>query len=129
MSGYIYTNSYNYLQHLEEDIENVLGDYLDIENIDDCEMSRATVENMLYENLWTDDSVTGNGLGSYTFNAALAEEYLEGNWELASEAYREFGYDEEDIFAKGPEAADVTIRCYLLSQAISNVLDSIGLLY
>lgn len=70
------------------------------------------------------DSVTGNASGSYTFNTWTAEEYLCHNWELLGEALTEFGCD-MSYLEKGAEACDVTIRCYLLGQAISEVLDEI----
>ena len=52
------------------------------------------------------------------------EEYLCHNWELLGEALTEFGCD-MSYLGKGAEACDVTIRCYLLGQAISEVLDEI----
>lgn len=66
------------------------------------------------------DSVTGNA----SFNTWTAEEYLCHNWELLGEALTEFGCD-MSYLEKGAEACDVTIRCYLLGQAISEVLDEI----
>lgn len=81
-------------------------------------------EEKLYDELWTEDSVTGNGSGSYYCNAWKAEEAICHNMELAQEAYEEFGYD--GIRAKDEaEAIDVTIRCYLLGQAISNALEEL----
>lgn len=68
------------------------------------------------------DGVTGNASGSYTFNLWEAEENLCHNWELLCESLTEFGYD-MSYLENGPEACDVTIRCYLLGQAISEVLD------
>jgi hypothetical protein len=66
--------------------------------------------------------VTGNASGSYTFNAWKAEEYLCHNLDLLGEALAEFGCEPNYITEKGAEACDVTIRCYLLGQAISEVL-------
>ena len=42
------------------------------------------------------------------------------NLDLLAEANEEFG-GSSDILSDGAEACDVTIRCYLLSQAIENV--------
>ena len=42
------------------------------------------------------------------------------------EALKEFGCGIEYL-EKGAEACDVTIRCYLLSGAISEVIDELGL--
>lgn len=83
-----------------------------------------TLEQDLNDTLFTYDSVTGNASGSYTFNTWTADEYLCHNWELLGEALTEFGCD-MSYLEKGAEACDVTIRCYLLGQAISEVLDEI----
>lgn len=74
----------------------------------------------LNEKLFVEDSVTGNASGSYTFNAWKAEEYLCHNLDLLAEANEEFG-GSSDILSDGAEMCDVTIRCYLLWQAIENV--------
>lgn len=77
----------------------------------------------LNDALWVDDSVTGNGSGSYFFNSYEAEEALAGNWDLAAEALEMFGCDSINPFEKGAEWVDVTIRCYLLSQCISDYIE------
>ena len=46
--------------------------------------------------------------------------------DLLKEALEEFGCD-IGYLEKGAEACDVTIRCYLLSSAISEVIDKLGL--
>lgn len=74
---------------------------------------------------WTCDSVTGNASGSYYCNTWKAEEALAHNWDLLAEALEEFGQDGTDVLKKGAEAMDVTIRCYLLGQAIAAVLDDL----
>jgi hypothetical protein len=68
--------------------------------------------------------VTGNASGSYTFSTWQAEENLCHNLDLLGEALKEFG-DGADFLEKGAEACDVTIRCYLLGQAISEALDEV----
>lgn len=45
------------------------------------------------------------------------------NWDLLAEALENFGQDGTDILKQGAEAMDVTIRCYLLGQAIAEVLE------
>ena len=77
----------------------------------------------LNDDLWIDDSVTGNASGSYYCNTRKAEEALAHNLDLLGEALREFGCGPEYLIEKGAEAADVTIRCYLLYSAISEALD------
>lgn len=87
-----------------------------MERYDYLEAIKEDVLNYINENN------TGNASGSYTFNAWTAEEYLCHNFELLGEALTEFGCD-MSYLEKGAEACDVTIRCYLLGQAISEVLD------
>ena len=82
-----------------------------------------------YDQLWIEDSVTGNASGSYTFNRWQAGEYVQSNMGLAVAAFREFGSLKE--FAEKVEAdewefIDVTIRCYLLSQVLSEAFEIRG---
>lgn len=76
-------------------------------------------EDELNDILWTDDSVTGNGSGSYTFSTWRAEENLCHNSELLAEAYAEFGGE----MHKDAESQDVTIRCYLLGQLVHECVE------
>ena len=69
---------------------------------------------------WTADSVTGNGSGSYFFNSYKAQEAL-GDliWsDDLADMFREFGYDSVPM-EKGPEYIDVSVRCFLLDEVIS----------
>lgn len=111
---------YDYLEAVKEDVLN----YINENNIVVTSENRDEVEQDLNDTLFTYDSVTGNASGSYTFNAWEAEEYLCHNWDLLVEALTEFGSD-MSYLERGAEACDVTIRCYLLGQAISEALDEI----
>lgn len=116
---------YNYLEAMKSDIL----DYLvanDIEKVND--ENRADIEEQLYDDLWVEDSVTGNGSGSYTFNSWQAAEMVCHNEDLLAEALEEFGCDLQCYkrAIESPEYADVTIRCYLLSQAIVMALTEWG---
>lgn len=111
---------YNYHDAICADIR----DYIESEEIKVYHSNREEVEEKLNDILWTSDSVTGNGSGSYTFNTWQAEENICHNLDLLAEACREFGCN-IDILEEGAEAADVTIRCYLLGQCLAEVLDDI----
>lgn len=111
---------YDYLSHICEDVR----DYISEKGIEVNQDNREEVEKQLNDDLFVEDSVTGNGSGSYFSNAWKAEEAIAHNWDLLAEAIDEFGGN-TDVLRQGPEAADVTIRCYLLGQAISAVLDEI----
>ena len=115
--------AYNYLEELKSDVRNyikeVASDYMDCEDMDELRDS-------LYDNLWNEDSVTGNGSGSYTFNREKAKEYVSDNMDLMVEAYKDLDSIEslvDDLEALDFETIDVTIRCYLLSQALDEVLE------
>lgn len=112
--------TYDYLENVKEDVRN----YIEENEIVVTSSNREEVEQELNDTLFVNDSVTGNASGSYTFSAWQAEENLCHNFELLTEALTEFGCD-LSYLEKGAEACDVTIRCYLLGQAISGVLDEI----
>lgn len=118
---------YNYLEAMKSDIKDYIKNEINTANYSD----REELENDLNDILWNEDSVTGNASGSYTFNRADSEEYVTDNIDLLAEACKEFGVNNETVgekfFAEDWEYFDVTIRCYLLSQAISEALDEIDL--
>lgn len=116
---------YDYLQAVTEDVKQYILDEVDASQYADREALEEALEEALNDDLWTADSVTGNASGSYYCNAWRAEEALSHNWDLLAEALEEFGEDETDILKEGAEAMDVTIRCYLLGQAISAALDDL----
>lgn len=110
---------YNYFEAVKEDVKN----YIENEIVLSDYANREELEEHLNETLFTVDSVTGNASGSYTFSTYQAEEYLCHNWEVLAEALDEFGETDINLIKKGAEWCDVTIRCYLLSRAISETLD------
>ena len=113
---------YNYLEAVTNDVREYIRDNIDVS---EWKGNRDGLEEHLNDVLWMEDSVTGNGSGSYYCNTWRAEEVLSHNWDLLAEALREFGQDGADALERGAEAMDVTIRCYLLSQAISEALDEL----
>ena len=116
---------YNYLEAMKSDIMDYIRNDVNTNEF----ISREELEERLNDDLWTVDSVTGNGSGSYTFSRSEAEEYVNDNSDLLREAIREFCIDSETVAEKFLDADyeyfDVTIRCYLLGQAISKALDDI----
>ena len=110
--------NYDYMEAMKEDIRNYLNDEVTLSDFSD----REELEEHLNETLWVHDSVTGNASGSYTCNAYQAEENICHNLDLLADAMKEFCC-EENAIEKGAEWCDVTIRCYLLGQAIAEVLD------
>lgn len=116
---------YNYLENVKEDVKEAIFDYYTKEEIKERLEDREEFEQKLNDYLWDNDSVTGNASGSYYCNAYKAGEALNGNWDLLREALYEFGCEDVNPIEKGEEWCDVTIRCYLLGQAISLALDEL----
>lgn len=112
---------YNYLENVTNDAKQAI-----LENLDNWDFTdREALEEVSNDNLWVDDSVTGNGSGSYTFSTWQAEENLCHNMDELEDACNEFGQDIGEVVKQGAEYCDVTIRCYLLGQAISAALDEL----
>ena len=111
---------YNYF----EAVKNAVLDYINENEIKVTTGNKDELAEQLHDDLWANDSVTGNGSGSYFFNTWKAEEALCHNLDLLGEACEEFG-STADLLKDGAEACDVTIRCYLLPQAISEALDEL----
>ena len=112
---------YNYLAAVTADAKNAILERLDSWSFTD----RDELEEVANDKLWMDDSVTGNGSGSYTFNTWKAEENLCHNMDVLKEACDEFLDNIGHAIEQGAEYCDVIIRCYLLSQAISAALDKL----
>ena len=113
--------TYNYLENVTSDAKQAI-----LENLNYWDFSdREELEGIANDNLWADDSVTGNASGSYTFSTWQAEENLCHNMDELEEACNEFGQDIGEAVKQGAEYCDVTIRCYLLGQAISDAIDEL----
>lgn len=114
---------YDYREAMRDDIKRAIEDNKDFWNWDEMDIDEK--RECLNEQLWCDDSVTGNGSGSYTFNAAEALENIKGNEDLITEAVDEFCIDAKTVaeHLTDWEYWDVTIRCSLLWQMIDEVLD------
>lgn len=113
---------YDYREAVKNDILEYITNeinFLDYESMED-------LEEFLNDELWTEDSVTGNASGSYTFNTWEAEENICHNLDLLGEALEEFGSGASYLIDNGAEAADVTIRCYLLRECIAAALEEIA---
>lgn len=119
--------NYNYMEEMKQDIKAYLEDEFEYRY---SEMDHDELEQELYDDLWINDSVTGNASGSYTFCRATAKEYVIDNMEICKEAIDEFCVDANTVadkfLSEDWEYFDVTIRCYLLGSAIAEVLDEMG---
>ena len=110
---------YDYNEAVRDDVRSYIENNVDLNA---WTGRREELEEELNDKLFIDDEVTGNGSGSYWCNAWKAEECLAHNWDVLADALDEFGSG-SDVLRMGAEACDVTIRCYLLGSAISEILD------
>lgn len=112
--------AYDYREAVKDDVLEYINNEINFEDFDTLE----ELEEHLNEVLFTEDSVTGNASGSYTFNTYEAEENICHNLDLLGEALEVFGGG-CDSLKDGAEVADVTIRCYLLGECIAAALEEI----
>lgn len=121
--------NYNYLEAITDDVMEFIKNEV---NLQDYDNEDDFIE-YLNDTLWTDDSVTGNGSGSYTFNCYKAKEYVIDNMELVAEMADEFGVDNKTLGEKFRdedwEYFDVSIRCYLLYQAITEAIEKMNITF
>lgn len=81
----------------------------------------------VYDNLFIDDAVTGNGSGSYTFNSYQARKNVaEAIWDKkVLDALYNIGCDSKQIaqYLRDGEAEtlDVSIRCAMLSEVYGEI--------
>ena len=82
---------------------------------------------VVYDNLFVDDGVTGNGSGSYFFNAAKAREAVANAiWdEKILDVLSEFGISGDRIAQylrdNDAESLDVCIRCAMLGEVYGEI--------
>lgn len=125
---------YNYLEAVKDDVKTWLVDNSSqFEEIKDNNKIDGVIDwdgvkDDLNETLWNEDSITGNGSGSYTFNSEKAREYvLDGDGlqyleYLAEEGWITYESIGKDVTNHDFESLDVALRCYFLSQAIEEVI-------
>lgn len=122
---------YDYYEEVKNDVINYINENMEYikEKVDISD--RDQLESWLSDELFVDDSVTGNASGSYTFNRAEAKEYVLDNIDLLSDACDNFGENMEKIgymfLAEDWETFDVFIRLYVLDTCISDAIDEIDL--
>lgn len=121
--------NYDYLNAVCDDVREYIENEIDAA---DWTGDRDGLEEKLNDDLFVDDSVTGNASGSYYCNAYKAKQAFLSDpkaEEYFAECCADFGMDAAEVgkhFIRGDyEYFDVTIRCYLLGHAISEVLDEL----
>lgn len=97
----------DYIAEVRNDLRYAIeqGDYDHCEDLDE-----------IRDEAWTDDSVTGNGSGSYTFSTYKAKQNVaELIWDDDFlDEFRSMDGDVGKLIEEGAEAVDVTARCLAL---------------
>lgn len=119
------SQKYNYRIEMKQDILDYINRNI---TLDDWEF-RDDLEDYLYNEMWADNYITGNG-GNYYDTEISCESYLAYNLDLMMKACEEFCVDmkmllqhyHDDDLAR---YLDCTIRCYLLGEVLYDVLNEI----
>ena len=125
--------NYNYLEAVKEDVKTWLMDnssqFEEIKDNNEIDgvIDWDGVKDDLNEILWSEDSITGNGSGSYTYNRKKARDYLFDDGlqyleDLVDEGWLTYESIGKNITNYNFESLDVSLRCYFLSQAIEEVI-------
>ncbi len=103
-------NYQNFLDEVRNDLKEFILDRWDEKEIKDLD------RNEVYDEAFTEDSVTGNGSGSYFFNAWKAKESIFNmDEDLLRETISVFDIDMSEHWGDW-EYLDVSVRCYALEQ-------------
>ena len=122
--------NYNYLEAIVEDIKEWMRDNdFDLNDYEDLDDARE----YLYDALWDEDSITGNGPMGYAKRKDY-EDYLSHNWDELINAIDNFYVVMDDVINILEKRdvgyilqwCDSLIRLNLLSEAISAVLDDMN---
>lgn len=113
---------YDYYEAVKEDVIKAICEDTELEPHEDED--RDDYAERLYDELWASE-VTGNGSYAYYFSDeedAIAA--VMTNLDLCCEAFQELEIDVDAVtFMRNIRSADVTIRCYILSSVIQNVIE------
>ena len=115
---------YDYRRAIIDDIKDWIVNETDIIEEGIKEDRDEDLYNWIYEEVFDEDSVTGNG-PYYYGTEDFCSECLSGNFDILYEAAHEFAIDDEvNILIKHYEDKDLaryfdcTIRCYLLMECV-----------
>lgn len=113
---------YNYLEEMTEDIIDYIYDM----KIDTNKPTNELYE-YLYDQLWAEDDVTGNGVYGYFADENRAKEAVNDNTDILKDALYDFCISPEEIVKRLFDWSywDTTIRCNLLGEAIEKAIEEI----
>ena len=120
--------AYDYNEAVKADVKAWLADNFEFleDSVDDT-ADRDAVKEFMYDELFAEDDVTGNGSLGYAYGKNFDYKVaVMANLNLAVDALDSFGEVEklgQCIKEEDYRFLDVTIRCYLLGDAIDAVID------
>lgn len=124
--------SYDYRRAIINDLKDWIVNDTDIMENKDQYGDRESLIDWIYDEAFTEDSITGNGYSWYDTEKKCSE-YISNNFELLYEAAREYCIDDDiNILIeqyKNKTLAryfDCTIRCYLLGECIEVALEELN---
>lgn len=130
--------AYDYREAMADDIKQYIDENVTIDDNGytyngEVYADGQELYDALTDDLWVDDSVTGNGSGSYTMNREEAKGYVVDNMELVADVMNEFGIESDYVgkrlLEQDWEYFDVSIRCYLLGEILGEILSELGVEY
>lgn len=121
-------DKYDYRRAITDEIKDWIVNESDItaDQLEDDDIA-----NWISEQVWDEDSITGDGAYYYDTEDKCSE-YLSNNFDLLYEAAREFCIDDNvnSLIAHYEDNTlaryfDTTIRCYLLYECIEKALEEL----
>lgn len=110
---------YNYVEEMKNDVVFYMQDIgLNWDNY------AEDYKEDIIDELWTVDTITGNGPDGCYASETECKEFISGNLDLMFEALDEFGVDYNELKNKATHLyryLDTTIRCYLLPQVVNEL--------
>lgn len=119
---------YDYRQAIKDDIKKYVieNNWIDEHYEPDIEYEELIDE--LYDEIWAEDSITGNGCYYYD-TEEKCQEYVASNLSLYFEAANEFSDFPSGstpwVYHNPAQHMDATIRCYLLGECIREACDEL----
>lgn len=123
---------YDYRRAITDDIKDWIINETDIIEEGIKEDRDEDLYNWIYEEVFDEDSITGNG-PYYYGTEDFCSECLSGNFDILYEAAHEFAIDDEvNILIKHYEDKDLaryfdcTIRCYLVMECVYAAVEELN---
>lgn len=119
---------YDYKKVITDEIIDWIVNQTDLMEEDKAALYDDDISNWIYDEVFAEDSVTGNGPYGYA-REEQCREYVASNLDLYFKAAREFDSfpaGETTWISQNPgQHMDATIRCYLLGECIEKALEEL----